>query len=70
MSHPQFPREASAQRSVILERLMELLLLLALLLIVLVIVLLLLVIVVLLFKYIRQEPEINKVTAERVKYLL
>lgn len=43
MSHPQFPREASAQRPVILERLTELLLL---------------------FKYIRQEPEMINVKAE------
>lgn len=52
MSHPQFPREASAQRPVILARLTELLLLLAAL---------LLIIVLLLFKYIRQEPEMINV---------
>lgn len=46
MSHPKFPREASVQRPVILERLTELLLLL---------VVVLLVIVQPLFKYIRQE---------------
>lgn len=55
MSHPKFPREASVQRPVILERLRELLLLLAVL---------LLVIVLLLFQCIRQEPEITNLMAE------